>query len=668
MMCRLSLLGQPRLLDDQGKLISVPAKTYALVAYLVLTSRGDPAARATLRQFLWEESDRRTAATNLRKFLSRIVERQEQHGFELIRNRRDHVELAMSSTQIDVAEFVRMATQGTPTDLGALCDLYRGELLEGIEWEGTESQSWLQVQRANLRDMFASAVVGQLEPFDPGANRLHIRVAARRLLEVDPYNEIAHRALMRLYSEEGEPARVREVFAGLEQRLHKDLGVDPDPATVEFFHSLLPARRKAEAAIQEGTETGTTNEEAAATVESDTRSNEASATALSAESGTPRVTVLPPLPIVGQDYSHQLAVSFIEDVTIGLCRSKSLSMVAPHTAREMSQNGRKALLRSLKIDYVVETHLQNRAGELWLAVKLVNAATRNILWVEQYEFEPSQMARRYRELSQRIVLLLVDTIERTELSRYDVEQDPTAYHLFLTGQRFLRTLDLPHIRRARRAFKLAISSCPDFIPAISGLAQTFHFEWLLMARGDNELLEQAERLAERSLEIDPDDARGYRNLGLCRLYSGQFDESLDAFGNAERRNPQHADLLVDFADALQHACEPGSALQKISRAIELNPLCPDDYWWVAGGANFHLQQYGDAIRCMSRMRDQSPAFRLLAASWAMLGENGKAEEYVRRAKDIHPDFSVNNWLSILPIRDPEFARHYEQGLRAAGFN
>jgi tetratricopeptide (TPR) repeat protein len=253
------------------------------------------------------------------------------------------------------------------------------------------------------------------------------------------------------------------------------------------------------------------------------------------------------------------------------------------------------------------------------------------------------------------------------LSRYDVELNASAYHLFLSGQRFLHRLDLPHIRRARRAFKLAISACSDFVPAISGLAQTCNMEWLLMARGDSDLLGEAERLSRRSLEIDPDDARGYRDLGLCTIYGGRFDESLEAFSQGERRNPQYADLLVEYADALQHSSEASAALEKINHAIKLNPLAPDRYWWVAGGANFHLHRYREAIESMSRMRDQSPAFRLLAASWAMIGEREKAAECVRKATEIHPDFSVDSWLSILPIRDRTFAQHYEQSLREAGF-
>jgi tetratricopeptide (TPR) repeat protein len=379
------------------------------------------------------------------------------------------------------------------------------------------------------------------------------------------------------------------------------------------------------------------------------------------------VTVLPPPPIGAHSYHHQIAVSLIEDVAIGLCRFRGLTAVAPHTSAELSLGGKKTLFRTFGIDYAVETQLQDRAGEVWLSVKLINARSRKMLWADQYEFNRDTIARQYREMSVRIVLLLVDRIERAELARYDVEQNPTAYHLFLRGQRFLRALDLPNVRRARREFRNAIAVCPEFVPAITSLARTFQREWLLLARGDRDLLSEAERLARTAIEFDPDDARGYRELGNCTLFVGRFDESLRAYELAEQRNPQHADLLADLADALSHACEPAAALQKITKAIDLNPLCPDHYWWAAGGANFHLKRYADAIECMSRMRDQSPAYRLMAASWAMLGDQDLATEYVRKTKNIHPDFSVNGWLSILPIRNAEYAQHYAQSLREAGF-
>ncbi len=666
MVCRLSLLGPPRLLDNQGSLISVPAKAYALIAYLVLTSRGEPATRASLRQFLWEDSDPKAAATNMRKFLSRVVERQEKFGFELIRSRRDHVELA-KTIQIDLAEFLRIVSHRSSADLVTLCDIYRGDLLEGCELEGTEVQDWLIVQRANVRDAFVSAIANSIEPPDSGADRVAVRIAARRLLEVDPYNEVGHRALMRLFAEEGEPARIRDIYLSLTQRLSEDLGVEPDQTTTELFHALLPARTSPPAAAAGRAMRSLPSPTRFIPKEQDAESVQED-TAAPSRTGVPKITILPPPLIAGQEYRHQIATSLIEDVTINICRSRTFSVVAPHTALQLSVSGKTALFKTFGVDYAIETQLQNRGGEFWLAVKVLNAVSREITWTEHYAFDQEPAARHYRELSMRIFTSVVDKVERVEIANFDTEQKASAYHLYLSGQRYLRQLDLPNVRRARRAFRAAMGVCPDFVPGVSGLARTLRLEWVLLARGDPDLLVEAERLAARSIDLDPDDARGYRELGACTLYSGRFDESLQALGDAELRNPQFADLLMDYGDALTHACEPGTGLEKINRAIELNPLCPDQYWWAAGGANFHLQNYVEAIRCIERMQDQTPAYRLLAASYAMLGQKDRASEFVRETMEFHPDFKVSDWLSILPIRRPEYARHYEDGLRQAGFS
>jgi DNA-binding SARP family transcriptional activator/TolB-like protein len=665
---RLTLLGPPQLLDDQGRLIPIPAKAFALVAYILLTGGGAPTSRASLRQFLWDTPDTKTAATNLRKFLLRIRQRQKQFGFELIHEERDHVRL-VPSADIDLARFQKIATMRGPDDLAALSDIYRGDLLEGFAWEEPEGREWLEVQRVKLRDAFVSAISAWIETVGPEADKVSLRIAARRLIEVDPYNETGHRALMRLFAEEREPARVLEVYCSLEKKLRVDLDVQPDAATTELYRSLVPpgSERSAPAPQETGRAqtsprtAGQDQAEAPAAIEA----GPAGATAN--RSGTPRITILPPVQPGGQDFRHQLAASLIEDITIGLCRIKALSVVAPHTAWQLSVSGKKGLFRTFGIDYSVETQLQNVRGRVSLSVKLVDALTREILWTEQYPFDQEQSDRNYRELSIRVVGSLMEKIERTELARYEVEQNPMAYHLFLRGQRYLRVLDLPTVRRARREFKTALGACSDFVPAISSLARTYQREWLLMARGDTELLVESERLARAAIEIDPDDARGYRELGNCTLFVGRFDESLRAFELAELHNPQHADLLADLADALSHACEPAAALEKITKAIDLNPLCPDHYWWAAGGANFHLRRYAEAIESMSHMNDPSPAFRLLAASWAMLGEREQAAKYVRKATEIHPDFSVNGWLSILPTKNPEFAQHYERSLREAGF-
>ena len=658
---RLSLFGPPTLRDSRGIPESVPEKTFPLVAYLLLSARGGFASRAPISAFLWETAEANLAATNLRSLLARIRERQRQLGFTLVQDDRGPVRLVPSSVQIDLMRFLEVVSQDRAQDVLELCELYSGDLLEHFASLGSEYDHWLQLQRSTLRDAFVRAVSARLEPADATLDPLTIMHAAQRVTEADPYNEAAYRALMRIRAQENRPAQVAEYFYGLQARLSRDLGVKPAQQTIELFKALTPGRPAQVA--------GAANNHA----ESDSaligaRSLPGSPVpGLAVRIGAPRITILPPPGVAHPDHHHHLAKSLIEDVTLGLCRSNTFSVVAPYTARELSSSGKKDLFETFGIDYAVETRLQNRGGERWLSIKLIDARTRQILWANQFRFDKAHLAEDYRLLSAQILSTLTGEIESIELARYDFEQDATAYHKYLQGQRWLSTLDLPHIRRARRAFRASAAISQDFVPAVSGAARTYQLEWLLTARGDNDLLVEAARLATQSIEIDPDDARGYRELGACNLYAGRFDESLAMMAEAELRNPQFADLLLDFGDALTHACQPDEALKKITHAIVLNPLAPDYYWWIAAGANYHLHRYREAIELIHRMRDQTPAFRLLAASWARLGERGKATEYVRKVLDIHPDFSVSNWLSILPIRDPQYEKDYEDGLREAGF-
>ena len=104
MACRLTLLGPPQLLDERGRVLPIPAKAFALAAFILL-SGGAPVSRSSLREFLWETPDSKIAATNLRKFLLRIRQRQQRFGFEFIVEDRDHIRLA-EDVEVDLARLL----------------------------------------------------------------------------------------------------------------------------------------------------------------------------------------------------------------------------------------------------------------------------------------------------------------------------------------------------------------------------------------------------------------------------------------------------------------------------------------------------------------------------------------------------------------------------------
>lgn len=655
MTCRLALFGSPRLVDLGGATVQFPKKGLFLIAYLLLSDRAFVMTRVRAANLLWDEAeDKSHSAGNLRQLLARIRSRQAELGIELLSFEGVHIRLNPSSIEVDVTRFQRMIASPDPVNVKDLNRLYTSDFMSDMDTLGEEAESWMQIHRSRLRGLFVETLAKSIESSENRDERNTIALAAQRLLTIDPYHEAAYRALMRIAVAGRQFTRVRELYDTCKNLLRNDLGITPSPETDAFMRDVLPAHRGA-------------LEIKAPAASAPPRPGENRSPAPSA--GMPRVTILPPFAGTGENTHRALAGSMLEDVTIGLCALRTFSLIAPHTAWQIQREGvPSGLLDRYSIDYVVESNLVSHGSLSTLFVKLLRARGRDIVWAERFEFEALSAASQHREIARRIGSSLIDRIEQRELERYEVEQHPTAYQHYLMGRLHLASMDLPSVRRARKIFRTALNACPEFVPALSGLARTYQREWLLLARGDQEMLRQAEIYATKATSLSPDDARGYRELGVCSLFSGRFDDSIDALRQAEATSPQYADVIADFADTLVHSSEPELGLEKIEKAIKLNPLCPDYYWWTAAGANYHLERYDAALSCLSEMKDQSPAYRLAAMTWGMKGNRTRARAFMHKAKAIHPDFKTQEWLSVLPFREKWQLRHYELGLRAAGFD
>jgi adenylate cyclase len=100
--------------------------------------------------------------------------------------------------------------------------------------------------------------------------------------------------------------------------------------------------------------------------------------------------------------------------------------------------------------------------------------------------------------------------------------------------------------------------------------------------------------------------------------------------------------------------------------MRLNPLHPDSYLWHLGEAYFDLGKYAEAIPVLKKMRDQSEAHRLLAASHALLGQITEARYHAAQVLAVHPDFSLDHWRTVPPNKNREPLERFIEGLRMAG--
>ncbi|RCS23487.1 SARP family transcriptional regulator [Phyllobacterium salinisoli] len=641
---RLVTFGGLRLIDVSGKDVAFPQKGLLAICRL-FDSPDFELPRDRLARFLWGDDDSSVSHVNLRKTLSRIKRRQDELKTRFIEIGPKTITLNANALESDFQILLRVDEIAPLPRLRSIARLLAGAFLENMEPESAAAGKWITQQRKRLAGELRHAFLQALPDARKEGEFALIRNIALRILEDDPFDEPVREAMLTAHNAERETGQSR--------------GASAAGAPLPSANGLIPARP---ASITSGAVGLSGYPDANHPVGRFGKGGVEIAKAL------PRLALLPPVLAGGDLDPRASAHALIEDITIGLCALRTVSVVAPYTAAQISLHSDKAnIIERHAIDYVLDCRVspENAGGTLY--TQLIHFSNDEVIWADRFSLAADGLLAGRREIATQIAGAIAQEIEHNRMTREHFVSNPQAYQLFLLGQRNLKQIQLPSARRARKLFRQAIAVKADYAPALSGIARTYYLEWLLTARGDGELLTAAEQFARRSIAADGQFASGYRELGIIRLYQHEFDESIETLDQAEHLSPHYADVIASHADALAQASRPADGLEKIQRSIALNPLCPDDYLWIAASACYSTEQYDRALRYIEQMKDSSLADRLSAACWAMSGDVKKARQFVRKTLEVQPDFVLDKWIAVVPFRDDWQREHYREGLLKAGF-
>ncbi|MBB3543266.1 DNA-binding SARP family transcriptional activator/TolB-like protein/Tfp pilus assembly protein PilF [Rhizobium sp. BK176] len=633
----LRTFGRLQLLDRNGDTVVFPEKGLLLFVYLLTSDQGQ-ADRPAIARFLWGDADDDVARTTLRKAVSRIMARQNELGTVILSSENGLLSINRQALCSDLLLEAGGAEREPVAFLQDLLKILSQPFLGTSQSASQEFRRWF-AERENYHACLLKETLRDASKLPKGKEAPDIlRRAATTLSWLDPHNPETKRFILQILNAEEYVASLRK---DVERR--------------QISLSLKSSRLRSDGDVL------TSSTQPAGPSDDVTSASEDVVAAV------PRLMLLPPRSQSVQSTAWQLAGSLIEDITIGFCAFDSVQVIAPYSAAQVGKDARTQsdFCARHRVNYVLDTSTSGDTDDATLFVQLIYFDQHQVIWAERFSLHHMALAKDRRAVTRQVALSVCREIERYESLRDNLS--PVAYHRYLVGRRHLVRLTLPNLRRARAEMKAALNVSPNFAPALSSMARTYSKEWLLTARGDIELLNTAETLAKQAGRTRSDFADAYRELGVARLLKGQFDESAEAMELAETCGPHYADVIADYADTLVHCSLPAMALQKIERAIELNPLSPDTYLWTAAGASYALADFNRALDYIGQMADPTLADRLSAASWAMLDNQEKARLHVRRFREANPDFDVDRWLSAVPSKEQWHKDLYREGLKKAGF-
>jgi TolB-like protein/class 3 adenylate cyclase len=394
----------------------------------------------------------------------------------------------------------------------------------------------------------------------------------------------------------------------------------------------------------------------------------------------PSIAVIPFTNMSSDPEQDYFADGMVEDIITALSHFKALFVIARNSS--FTYKGRavdvKQIGRELGVRYVLEGSVRKAANRVRITGQLVDAATGAHLWAERFDGGLGDIFDLQDQVTESVVGAIAPAVEKAEIER--AKRKPTAsldaYAFYLRGlARLYQFGNRQANDEALRLFNSAIELDPDFASPYGRAAFCYVIATINGWISDEaNAIAEVKRLARRAVELGKDDAIALaaggnalsfvvRDLGVG---AGLIDRALVLNSNL-------AEAWNFGGWARLWLGEPETAIERFARAMRLSPLDP----WLMGMragtayAHFFLGRYDEAApwaaMALQDNPDYQPGLRIAAASNAMAGRPEQAHKAMARLRQLNPALRVSKLKDVVgPFRRAEDLARYGEGLRQAG--
>lgn len=233
---RFFLFGPPGLIIDKQH-VALPPQPAAFCAFLIL-NRQRRITREEVQTAFWPDALPARAQERLRRTLYLLRKAIHPHTTLVAA---EGAELAIAPEArlwVDYEEFEKAlmdAYRGDPPDRAALAravDLYADDLLKDIYAD------WSLLEREHARQRFLTALRHLMLACQRDGDWPDTIRSAHRLLEQDPLQEVAHRALMTAYAATGDRSAALRQYQQCVEILDEEVAAEPLPETTQLYNDI----------------------------------------------------------------------------------------------------------------------------------------------------------------------------------------------------------------------------------------------------------------------------------------------------------------------------------------------------------------------------------------------------------------------------------------------
>jgi TolB-like protein/class 3 adenylate cyclase/Tfp pilus assembly protein PilF len=226
--------------------------------------------------------------------------------------------------------------------------------------------------------------------------------------------------------------------------------------------------------------------------------------------------------------------------------------VISRTSVEKYRNTNKGIpeiAEELNVNYLVEGSGQRVGDQVLLNIQLVDAASDQPIWGEQYNREVKDVFALQNEIAKKIATAIKAVVTPAELEQ--IEKLPTqsllAYDYYLQGLDLFYTRPKEGWENAIPLFEQAIEQDPEFALAYANIAISYYL--LEMTQADKQYTEKINNYADKALLYDSKSAESLVAKAFYYVQTKEYQLALPHYKKALEYNPNSSlavQMLADF--------------------------------------------------------------------------------------------------------------------------
>jgi len=396
--------------------------------------------------------------------------------------------------------------------------------------------------------------------------------------------------------------------------------------------------------------------------------------------GGPRIAVIPFENLSSDPEDVYFSEGLTRDISFQLSRFSNLFVIASSSLDDFRDSAECAEIRKqLQADYILEGTVQRSSDSLRVTTIFTDAEQCRQLDAPG-PFDRDLNVDNVLDIQLEIATRVVAQIGSADAPLFNASVQSTirgkaperleAYECVLLSYWFYENFEPNRLRRARTCLENALQADSGYSLGWSRLASVYLETKKYAIDTPPEWAELSREAANRAIELDPDNSNAYYVLAILVQMTSQDAGEFRTY--AERSielNPNDAFVLADLGTWMGYAGQWQKAKEWVGRSMLLNPRHQSWLYQV-----WHLDAYRQGNYAESRdyaLKMNLPGNYMvqasLAAAYAMNGEQNKAEQTLARVLELRPDYGDD---PRAPFRargiSPELIDQLMRGLQRAG--